>query len=170
MLNLFKNKMIKYFVFPLCICMIAITFWAGTAMAVSIDKVTRTIPLNAGGRQTTLTTKQLAVGQRKFNGSCAQCHLDGTTKTNPSVDLGPDSLTLATPPRNTVESIVDYLEYPTTYDGLRDIAELHPSTQRTDLFPKMRDLTKEDLTAIAGYILLQPKIVGDQWAGGKPKR
>jgi photosystem II cytochrome c550 len=128
------------------------------------------VPLNVAGDQITLSTKQLTQGQQKFNSSCAQCHLDGTTKTNPSIDLSPTTLAFATPSRNTVESVVDYLKNPTTYDGLQDISELHPSTERTDLFPKMRDLTEDDLTAIAGYILVRPKIVGAQWAGGKPKR
>ncbi|WP_442951412.1 photosystem II cytochrome c-550 [Oscillatoria sp. CS-180] len=130
----------------------------------------RTVPLNDSGDPITLTTKQLAQGQRKFNGSCASCHLDGGTKTNPSVDLSPATLARATPPRNSVSSIVDYLNEPTTYDGLRTLAELHPSTARTDIFPKMRDLTEKDLTAIAGYILVQPKVVGKQWSGGKPNR
>ena len=165
-----KKIVINYVVFPMLLGCLMMIFWVNTAMAVSMSKTTRTVPLNASGVQVTLSVKQLAVGQRKFNGSCAQCHLDGVTKTNPSVDLGPDTLALATPPRNTIESLVDYLEHPTTYDGLRDISELHPSTQRTDLFPKMRDLKKDDLKAIAGYILVRPRVVGDQWAGGKPKR
>ncbi|MEO1095025.1 MAG: photosystem II cytochrome c-550 [Cyanobacteria bacterium J06638_28] len=144
--------------------------WAGTVNAAEIDSTTRTVTLNSSGDPITLTTKQLLIGQRKFNGTCSQCHLEGGTKPNPSVDLSPETLALATPSRNNVESIVDYLETPTTYDGLQSIADLHPSTRRTDIFPKMRDLTQEDLTAIAGYILVQPKIVGDQWAGGKPAR
>lgn len=144
--------------------------WINSAIAVEISPMTRTVPLNDTGEQITLSTKQLAIGQRKFNGSCAQCHLDGGTKTNPDVDLGPDTLGLATPPRNTIESLVDYLKKPTSYDGLASLAELHPSMTRTELFPKMRDLTEDDLTAIAGYILIQPKIVGNQWSGGKPNR
>jgi photosystem II cytochrome c550 len=47
------------------------------------------------------------------------------------------------------------------------IAELHPSTQSTDIFPKMRNLTDDDLVAIAGHILIQPKVVGQKWGGGK---
>ena len=84
--------------------------------------------------------------------------------------MGAERLALAIPPRNNIESMVEYLENPTTYDGLTSIAELHPSLARSDLFPKMRDLTDDDLAAIAGYILIQPKVLGDQWAGGKPKR
>ncbi|WP_265579908.1 photosystem II cytochrome c-550 [Vasconcelosia minhoensis] len=150
--------------------LISAAAWITPAMAVEIDPATLTVPLNDTGEQITLSTEQLAKGQRQFNSSCAQCHVDGGTKTNPDIDLGPRTLALATPPRVSVESIVDYLEHPTTYDGLQSLAELHPSTARAEYFPKMRDLTEDDLTAIAGYILVQPKIVGDQWSGGKPNR
>lgn len=170
MLFSLKRTLIKGVIGSVFSGLIAMTLWTSAAAAVEIDKSIRTVPLNTAGEQITLTTEQLAIGQRQFNGSCAQCHLEGGTKTNPSVDLGPETLALATPSRNNLASIVDYLEEPTTYDGLKSITDLHPSTSRTDLFPKMRDLTEEDLTAIAGYILVQPKIVGDQWSGGKPKR
>ena len=36
-----------------------------------------------------------------------------------------------------------------------------------EIFPKMRNLTDEDLFTIAGHILLQPKIVSEKWGGGK---
>ncbi len=148
-----------------------LVFWQmDGAIAAQIDPVTRTVPLNTSGESVTLTMKQLAIGQRKFNSSCSQCHIDGMSKTNPDVDLGPQTLAAATPERNSIEGIVDYLHEPTTYDGLRSLAELHPSTLKSDLFPRMRNLTDEDLTAIAGYILTQPAIVGEQWSGGKPKR
>ncbi|MBE7379952.1 MAG: cytochrome c-550 [Leptolyngbya sp. SIO1E4] len=170
MLSSLKKTLINSAIFSVIALLISATLWADVAIAIEVDDAYRTVPLNDSGEQITLSEKQLAIGQRKFNGSCAQCHLDGATKTNPSVDLSAETLSLASPPRNTVESVVDYLQQPTTYDGLASITELHPSTARTDLFPKMRDLTDDDLTAIAGYILVQPKILGDQWAGGKPKR
>ncbi len=56
---------------------------------------------------------------------------------------------------------------PTTYDGLESIAEIHPSIKSADIFPKMRTLTEDDLVAIAGHILTQPKIVAEKWGGGK---
>jgi photosystem II cytochrome c550 len=31
----------------------------------------------------------------------------------------------------------------------------------------MRTLTQDDLVAIAGHILVQPKIVAEKWGGGK---
>ena len=151
-------------------CVLWVTVGDTRAGAVEINKATRAVPLNDAGDQMTVSIRQLTTGQRKFNSNCAQCHLDGGTKTNPDVDLGAKRLALATPPRNNIKSMIDYLENPTTYDGLTSIEELHPSLTRSDLFPKMRELTEDDLVAIASYILIQPKIVGDQWAGGKPNR
>ena len=140
------------------------------ARAVEINRATRTVPFNDAGDQVTVSVKQFTTGQQKFNSNCAQCHLDGGTKTNPDVDLGAERLALATPPRNNIKSMIEYLENPTTYDGLTSLEELHPSLTRSDLFPKMRELTEDDLIAISSYILIQPKIVGEQWSGGKPNR
>ena len=164
------NSLKKYLFFTAVLIAITTILWVNSAFAIEIDAALRTVPLNASDEQITLETKQIAEGQRLFNESCVQCHLDGGTKTNPDVDLGPLALSLATPPRNNVESIVDYLKSPTTYDGSESLAELHPSTSRSDLFPQMRNLTDSDLGVIAGYILTQPGISGEQWGGGKPKR
>ncbi len=92
------------------------------------------------------------------------------SKTNPDVDLSNETLASATPARDNVESIVDYLSQPTTYDDMMSLSELHPSPLKFELFPKMRDFSEDDLRAISGYILVQPKIIGDQWADGKPRR
>lgn len=143
---------------------------AESALAVEISDAMRTVDLNASGEQITLDLEQLSTGQRMFNSSCVQCHLDGGSKTNPDVDLSTDTLASATPARNNLDSLVDYLHHPTTYDGLRSLAEFHPSTENSDLFPRMKSLAEDDLRAIAGYILAEPNIIGDQWAGGKPKR
>ena len=56
---------------------------------------------------------------------------------------------------------------PTSYDGAQSIAEMHPSMKSKDTFAAMRNLTEEDLKVIAGHILMQPKVVGDRWGGGK---
>jgi photosystem II cytochrome c550 len=138
-----------------------------SANAAELDAAIRTIPLNAQGDTLTLSLKQVKQGKRLFQDSCSQCHAGGITKTDPNVGLDTEALTLATPNRNNVEALVDYMEDPTTYDGTASIAEVHPSLKSKDNFPEMRNLTKDDLTAIAGYILLQPKVVGDKWGGGK---
>ncbi|KGF73918.1 cytochrome c-550 [Neosynechococcus sphagnicola sy1] len=142
----------------------------GGAFAAELDAATRTLPLNTKGDTIVLSLKQVSEGKRLFNYACAQCHVGGITKTDPNVGLDPEALALATPARNNIAALVDYMQNPTTYDGAQEIAELHPSKTSSDIFPKMRNLTDSDLVEIAGHILLQPKVVGDQWGGGKAVR
>jgi photosystem II cytochrome c550 len=153
----------------LVVATILLTFQliVGSATALELDEATRTVPLNAKGDTTVLTLKQVKEGKRLFNYACAQCHAGGITKTNQNVGLEPETLALAVPNRNNIEGLVDYMKNPTTYDGVEEISELHPSIKSADIFTTMRNLTEEDLTAIAGHILLQPKIVGVKWGGGK---
>ncbi|NJL21263.1 MAG: cytochrome c-550 [Leptolyngbyaceae cyanobacterium SM1_3_5] len=160
--------MLKRFVWlaVVTICLTLQLFVSG-AIAAELDAATRTISLNEGGDTLTLTQEQVSEGKRLFNYACGQCHVGGVTKTDPNVGLDPEALALASPRRDTVEALVDYMHNPTTYDGQESIAELHPSTQSTDIFPKMRNLTEDDLENIAGHILLQPKVLGDRWGGGK---
>jgi photosystem II cytochrome c550 len=141
--------------------------FAPAATAAELDKGVRTVPLNPGGDTVTLSLKQVAEGKRLFNYACAQCHAGGVTKTDPNVGLDPEALNLATPPRNNIETLVDYMKNPTSYDGGQEIAELHPSLKSKETFPEMRNLTQDDLVAIAGHVLLQPKVVGNKWGGGK---
>jgi photosystem II cytochrome c550 len=142
-------------------------FIVGSATAVELDVATRTVPLNADGDTVVLSLKQVKEGKSLFAYACAQCHVGGVTKTNQNVGLEPEALALATPNRNNIEGLVDYMKNPTTYDGVEDISELHPSTKSADIFTEMRNLTDDDLKAIAGHILLQPKVVGIKWGGGK---
>lgn len=134
--------------------------------AKELDEATRTVPLNAS-KNIILSSEQVKRGKRLFNNTCSVCHTGGITKTNPNVGLDSESLSLATPQRNTIEGLVDYLNNPTTFDGLESIAEIHPSIRSADIFPKMRSLTQDDLIAIAGHILIQPKIIAEKWGGGK---
>ncbi|MBU7585455.1 MAG: cytochrome c-550 [Nostoc sp. TH1S01] len=139
----------------------------GAASAVELDAATRTVPLNEKGDTITLSLKQVKEGKSLFQYACAQCHVGGVTKTNQNVGLEPEALSLATPNRNNIEGLVDYMKNPTTYDGEEEISELHPSLKSADIFTEMRNLTEDDLVAIAGHILLQPKVVGTKWGGGK---
>ena len=135
--------------------------------AIELDESTRTVQLKQDGQTVTLTPEQVKRGKRLFNNVCAQCHNGGITKTNPNVGLDPESLSLATPSRNNLSSLIDYMKDPISYDGESSIAELHPSIKSAESFPKMRNLTDEDLFAIAGHILIQPKIASEKWGGGK---
>jgi photosystem II cytochrome c550 len=141
--------------------------YVGSANALELDEDTRTVTLDAKGNSVVLTAEQVKRGKRLFNNACGTCHVGGLTKTNPNVGLDTESLSLATPPRDNITSLVGYFKDPMTYDGLDSIAEVHPSIKSADIFPKMRSLTDEDLFAIAGHILLQPKVVNEKWGGGK---
>jgi photosystem II cytochrome c550 len=155
--------------FWLAVATVFFTFqvFASSANAAELDKAIRTVPLNEAGDTTVLSLKQVKEGKRLFQYACAQCHAGGVTKTDPNVGLDPEALSLATPNRNNVKALVDYMKAPTSYDGATEISEIHPSLKSKDLFPEMRNLTQDDLVAVAGHILLQPKVVGDKWGGGK---
>jgi photosystem II cytochrome c550 len=138
-----------------------------SANAIDLDEATRTVAVDGSGKTTVLTAEQVKRGKRLFNNACGTCHVGGLTKTNPNVGLDTESLSLATPPRDNILALVDYMKDPTSYDGLESIAEIHPSVKSADIYPRMRSLTDEDLYSIGGHIMLQPKIVTEKWGGGK---
>lgn len=158
-----------------CIWLVAVALFfishliMGDAIAAELDQATRTVKLNPQGDTVVLSLEQVTRGRRQFNYACGTCHVGGITKTNPTVGLDPESLAGALPPRDNIETLVSYLKEPTTYDGLTDISQVHPSKKSADIFPKMRSLTEEDLVAISGHILLQPKVIGDMWGTGKTR-
>jgi len=159
-----KNLMKSTFIVVLSF--LAIFSATNSSYAIELDEASRTVALNA--KETiVLTPEQIKRGKRLFNSTCSICHAGGITKTNPNVGLDPEALSLATPQRNTIEGLIDYVKNPTSFDGLESIAEIHPSIRSADIFPKMRTLTEDDITAIAGHILSQPKIVAEKWGGGK---
>jgi len=138
-----------------------------SASAIDLDDATRTVVKDSSGKTVVLTPEQVKRGKRLFNATCGACHVGGITKTNPNVGLDPEALSLATPRRDNIDALVDYLKNPTSYDGLESIAEVHPSIKSADIYPRMRSLTDEDLTAISGHILLSPKVLTEKWGGGK---
>ena len=137
------------------------------ASAIDLDEATRTVVKDSSGTTVVLTPEQVKRGKRLFNATCGACHVGGITKTNPNIGLDPEALSLATPRRDNLDSLIDFLKNPTSYDGLESIAEVHPSIKSADIYPRMRSVTDEDLYAISGHILLQPKIVTEKWGGGK---
>ncbi len=143
--------------------------FAGEAIAAELDAATRTIKANEAGDVVTLPVEDFLLGRKKFNVACATCHVAGITKTNPNVGLDTESLEGAFPARDNLAALVDYLHNPTTYDGLIEISELHPSTKSSDIYPKMRNLTEDDIEAISAHILVMPKVMGDKWGAGKTK-
>jgi photosystem II cytochrome c550 len=141
--------------------------FSSPALAAQWDSETLTVPADANGDLVTFSEQEIKAGRKIFNTSCGTCHAGGITKTNHNVGLDPETLALATPARDNVDSLVDYMKDPTSYDGEYSIADVHPSMRSSDLFVQMRDLTDDDLRLIAGYILVAPKVQGNQWGGGK---
>jgi len=157
----------KYFKLCSVILFCVFNLFITTASAIDLDEATRTVTVDSSGTTTVLTPEQVKRGKRLFNATCGACHLGGITKTNPNVGLDPEALSFATPRRDNINSLVDFMKNPTTYDGLDSIAEVHPSIKSADIYPRMRSLTDEDLYSIAGHIMLSPKILSEKWGGGK---
>ena len=157
----------KYSIFCALLIFSIFNLFMTSASAIDLDEAVRTVVVDGEGRTTILTPEQVKRGKRLFNATCGACHTGGITKTNPNVGLDPEALSLATPRRDNIAGLIDYLKNPTSYDGLESIAEIHPSIKSADIYPRMRSLTDEDLYSIAGHIMLQPKIVTEKWGGGK---
>jgi len=157
----------KYLTFLVIAFLFILNFSVTSASAIDLDEATRTVTADSSGKTVVLSPEQVKRGKRLFNATCGACHVGGISKTNPNVGLDPEALSLATPRRDNIAGLVDYLKNPTSYDGLESIAEIHPSIKSADIYPRMRSLTDEDLYSIAGHIMLQPKIVTEKWGGGK---
>ena len=153
-------------IFPI-VCITIFSCFISNVSAIDLDEATRTVIKDNNGKTIVLTPEQVKRGKRLFNATCGACHVGGVSKTNPNVGLDPEALSLATPRRDNIEALIDYMKNPTSYDGLESIAEVHPSIKSADIYPRMRSVTDDDLYAMAGHILLQPKIVTEKWGGGK---
>lgn len=160
--------MLKRYIW-LAVATVFFTFqmFVSQAFAVELDQASRTVALDDSGKTVVVSVKDLEKGKRLFINACSQCHVGGKTRTNPNVNLGPESLAGALPRRDNIEGLVDYMKNPTSYDGFVDIAEFHPSIESADLYPQMRNLSEDDLYTIAAHILVQPNILGKMWGGGK---
>ncbi len=161
-----NKNLFKHLAVAIAFVMLSFQLFTSSVSAADIPIAKRTVPLN----ETTnivLTQKDISKGKKLFANTCATCHLGGATFTNPNVNLSPESLAGAYPTRNNVLGLVDYMKKPTTYDGVTEIYDVHPSLKSTDIFPIMRGLTDNDLKLIAGFILYEPKVRGIGWGGGK---
>ncbi|MEM8779927.1 MAG: photosystem II cytochrome c-550 [Cyanobacteria bacterium P01_G01_bin.49] len=157
--------MVKRFILmAIAVVFFFLQFPINNVNALELNEETRTVPLNESGKDTTLASKQVINGERIFNANCTKCHLQGKTKTNNNVSLGLEDLSKAEPRRDNLLALVDYLKYPTSYDGEDDYRELHPNVSRNDIFPELRNLTEDDVYDVAAYMLIAPKL-DDRWGG-----
>ena len=92
----------------------AFSFVISPSLAIELDDASRTVALSTS-KSVTLSPEQVKRGKRLFLSTCSVCHTGGITKTNPNVGLDTEALTLATPVRNNIEGLVDYMKNPTTF-------------------------------------------------------
>ena len=112
---------------------LAVLLISAPVQAAQWDTETLTVPSDSEGTAVTFSEQQVKAGRKVFNTSCGTCHAGGITKTNHNVGLDPETLALATPSRDNIAALVDYLQDPTSYDGEYSIADLHPSMRSRDL-------------------------------------
>jgi photosystem II cytochrome c550 len=161
-----NKNLFKYLAVAIAFVMLSFQLFTSSVSAADIPIELRTVPLNEN-TNIVLTQKDISKGKKLFTNACATCHLGGATFTNPNVNLSPESLAGANPVRNNILGLVDFIKKPTTYDGVTEIYDVHPSLKSTDIFPTLRGFTDNDLKLIAGYILYEPKVKGIGWGGGK---
>lgn len=159
----------KYTWLAVAIVLLTFVMFVNSATAIELNEASRTVPLNEEGKTIVVKLKQYKEGKRLFSYACASCHGQGMSKTNPNVGLDLETLSLATPPRDNIQGIVDFLKEPMSFDGEKDISEEHPGIESADVFPKMRNLTEDDLVDLAGFLLVEPK-VNERWAANKYSR
>jgi photosystem II cytochrome c550 len=98
------------------------------------------LEMDGQGKTRSFSATDLSEGKRLFEENCKNCHVGGATLPDPTVSLSLEALHQATPPRDTVNSLVAYLRQPMTYDGseetfwCRQVAESWmPQTQVENL-------------------------------------
>jgi len=75
------------------------------------------LDLDGQGETRQFSATDLSVGKQLFEKHCLNCHVGGATLPNPVVSLSLTALAGATPPRDNLNSLVDFLRQPMTYDG-----------------------------------------------------
>ncbi|BAC90278.1 photosystem II cytochrome PsbV2 [Gloeobacter violaceus] len=75
------------------------------------------LPADGVGNLQTFSPQQIYAGKKLFESNCQNCHVGGTTTPNPKVSLALAKLQGATPPRDNIQSLVQYMRLPMSYDG-----------------------------------------------------
>jgi photosystem II cytochrome c550 len=75
------------------------------------------VDLDGKGQTKQFSSEDLSEGKELFEAHCLNCHVGGATLPDPTVSLALNTLAGATPPRDTINGIVNFLREPMTYDG-----------------------------------------------------
>jgi photosystem II cytochrome c550 len=75
------------------------------------------LDVDGKGQTKQFSGEDLSVGKELFQAHCINCHVGGATLPDPTVSLALNTLAGATPPRDNINGIVNFLREPMTYDG-----------------------------------------------------
>src|ERR687886_2800706 len=100
-------------------------FMVSSPAQAAVDKYVRrflakepiSLDVDAQGQTKQFSPEDLSAGKELFETNCINCHVGGATLPDPTVSLALDTLAGATPPRNNIDGIVNFLREPMTYDG-----------------------------------------------------
>ncbi|MEC4804106.1 MAG: photosystem II cytochrome PsbV2 [Jaaginema sp. PMC 1079.18] len=95
------------------------------------------------GETKTYTPEEFEKGKELFKEDCIYCHVGGATVQDPRVTLSTEDLAGATPPRDSVVAIADYMRNPMTYDG----SDISIWCRQVDW------LSRDDLEILGAFIL-----------------
>lgn len=104
-------------------------------------------------------------GKKLFTAECGRCHVGGQTYGtygSTDVNLSLKGLKGATPPRDTLLALIDYVKKPTSYDGKQNLLE-------TGEHPSLSSLSDEKLRLIAAHVLKEANN-NPTWGRGKNSR
>lgn len=104
---------------------VGVVFLSNSAPAWAVDGYIRRYIANEpvavkytdAGETKTYTPEEFEKGKELFKDNCIYCHVGGSTAQDPRVTLSTQDLAGATPPRDSVVAIADYMRNPMTYDG-----------------------------------------------------
>ncbi len=88
-------------------------------LKVQPDEIAQLVKDRSGATQD-FTYADLVKGKERFAQNCQSCHVGGATLSRPEIPLSLAALQGATPPRDTIDALVNYMRYPLGYDGEDD--------------------------------------------------
>ena len=108
--------------------LVIVSVWTigGAAQAGELDtyvvrflKVQEPVPIVIDGQGNTrdFSAEEISEGKRLFENNCLNCHVGGSTLPDPRISLSLADLAGATPPRNHVQALVDFMREPLSYEG-----------------------------------------------------
>lgn len=129
----------------------SISFWltpipalaGGDAYVLRYLKATTPVelPADSQGTSQVFTSEDLVQGKTLFAKNCLNCHVGGATLPAPLVSLALDDLKGATPPRDNIAALVEFMRHPMTYDGSEESYSCREVTENWMSQPQVEKLS-----------------------------